>query len=67
MALLEKSYQLAAKYMPQGQPQGLPMGGVQQPTVEGKAPETVKNGKALINPRGAGYDFGCNHPFTADE
>lgn len=52
MALLEKSYQLAAKYMPQGQPQGLPMGGVQQPTVEGKAPETVKNGKALINPVG---------------
>lgn len=52
MALLEKSYQLAAKYMPQGQPQGSPMGGSQQPTVEGKAPEAVKNGKVVVNPVG---------------
>lgn len=52
LALLEKSYELAAKYMPSGQ-QGSPMGGGQQPTTtENKAPETVKNGKALINPVG---------------
>lgn len=52
LALLEKSYELAAKYMPSGQPQGSPMVENQQPTVEGKAPETVKSGKAVINPVG---------------
>lgn len=52
LALLEKSYELAAKYMPSGQ-QGSPMGGGQQSAAtEGKAPETVKNGKPLINPVG---------------
>ncbi len=52
LALLEKSYELAAKYMPSGQ-QGSPMGGGQQSaTTESKAPEMVKNGKSLINPVG---------------
>lgn len=53
LALLEKSYELAAKYMPQGQPQGSPMGEQQQPILTGdQAPETVKNGKVVINPVG---------------
>lgn len=49
LALMEKSYQLAAKYMPQNQ--GQPFTG--QPTVataiENKPTETYKNGKAQMN------------------
>lgn len=48
LALLEKSYQLAAKYMPQNQ--GQPFSG--QPTTvspEMKQPEAYKNGKAQVN------------------
>lgn len=53
LALLEKSYELAAKYMPSGG-QGQPMPG--QPTTNvtttptsGKQPEAYKNGKAQMN------------------
>ena len=49
LALLEKSYQLAAKYMPQNQ--GQPFTG--QPAVttatESKPTEAYKNGKAQVN------------------
>lgn len=48
IALMEKSYELAAKYMPSGQQPGSPTGGT--PTApESKAVETVRNGKAMIN------------------
>ncbi len=53
IALMEKSYELAAKYMPSGG-QGQPMPG--QPTTNvtttptsGKQPEAYKNGKAQMN------------------
>ena len=53
VALMEKSYELAAKYMPSGQQQGFPAGAGQQPiAAEGKATATVKNGKAMMNPVG---------------
>lgn len=51
LALLEKSYELAAKYMPSGQ--GSSPTTTPSATTDGeKAPATVKNGKALINPVG---------------
>lgn len=52
LALLEKSYQLAAKYMPQtqGQPmQGQPTTNVITTPTNGKQPEAYKNGKAQMN------------------
>lgn len=47
LALLEKSYQLAAKYMPQnqGQPGTTPIA-----SPETKQPEAYRNGKAQMNP-----------------
>lgn len=51
IALMEKSYQLAAKYMPQGQGQpmsGQPSNVTTAPTTT-KQPETYKNGKAQMN------------------
>lgn len=50
IALMEKSYELAAKYMPSGQNQGQPP--IVQPnisTTENKQVEAYKNGKAMIN------------------
>lgn len=53
LALLEKSYQLAAKYMPpsgQGQPMsGQPTTNVTTTPTNGKQPEAYKNGKAQMN------------------
>lgn len=53
LALLEKSYQLAAKYMPssgQGQPiPGQPTTNVTTTPTNGKQPEAYKNGKAQMN------------------
>lgn len=53
LALLEKSYQLAAKYMPQNQGQpftGQP--GVSPAVTDTQPTETYKNGKAQMNPVG---------------
>ena len=47
LVLLEKSYELAAKYMPSGQ-QGQPIA----PNTEVKPTETYKNGKAQMTPIG---------------
>lgn len=47
LALLEKSYQLAAKYMPQTQ--GQPTTNVTTTPTNGKQPEAYKNGKAQMN------------------
>ena len=54
LALLEKSYQLAAKYMPQNQGQPFTGQPGTSPTVsaENKQPEAYRNGKAQINPIG---------------
>lgn len=54
LALLEKSYQLAAKYMPQNQGQPFTGQPGTSPTVstETKQPEAYRNGKAQINPIG---------------
>lgn len=49
LVLLEKSYELAAKYMPSGQG-GSSMGGGQQAEADDNAPGSVKNGKALVTP-----------------
>lgn len=50
IALMEKSYELAAKYMPQGQNQGqLTIGQQNVSTTENKQVEAYKNGKAVIN------------------
>lgn len=53
LALLEKSYELAAKYMPssgQGQPMpGQPTTNVTTTPTNGKQPEAYKNGKAQMN------------------
>lgn len=53
LALLEKSYQLAAKYMPSGgqsQPMpGQPTTNVTTTPTNGKQPEAYKNGKAQMN------------------
>lgn len=51
LALMEKSYQLAAKYMPSGQ-QGQPPVGQSTITTDTKQPEAYKNGKAQMNPIG---------------
>lgn len=51
IALMEKSYQLAAKYMPQGQGQGLGQPTTGQPTATSPATsqgEAFKNGKAQM-------------------
>ena len=51
IALMEKSYELAAKYMPQGQNQGQNSFGAQSSTTanEPTKVEAYKNGKAMIN------------------
>lgn len=49
LVLLEKSYELAAKYMPSRQG-GSSMGGGQQAEADDNAPGSVKNGKALVTP-----------------
>lgn len=51
LALLEKSYQLAAKYMPQNQGQALPgqPAAVTSSAPEAKPTETYRNGKAQMN------------------
>lgn len=49
IALMEKSYELAAKYMPSGQQGQPPMGQPNVSTTENKEAETYKNGKAMIN------------------
>ena len=48
IALMEKSYELAAKYLPQGQ--GTPPGGGNMTATQ--PVETVKNGKAIMTPIG---------------
>ena len=67
LALLEKSYQLAAKYMPQNQ--GQPFTG--QPAVatatESKPTETYKNGKAQMNTVGQVHErivSGLSQPMS---
>lgn len=67
LALMEKSYQLAAKYMPQNQ--GQPFTG--QPTVttatESKPTETYKNGKAQMNTVGQVHErivSGLSQPMS---
>lgn len=53
LALMEKSYQLAAKYMPSGQqgqpPMGQPTTSTAVTTTDTKQPEAYKNGKAQMN------------------
>lgn len=51
LALLERSYQLAAKYMPQNQGQALPgqPAAVTSSAPEAKPTETYRNGKAQMN------------------
>ena len=67
LALMEKSYQLAAKYMPQNQ--GQPFTG--QPTVatatENKPAATYKNGKAQVNTVGQVHErivSGLSQPMS---
>lgn len=54
IALMEKSYELAAKYMPSGQNGAMPpaQSSIQTTTPETKPIETVRNGKAIIAPIG---------------
>lgn len=65
VALLEKSYELAAKYMPAGQG-----GTAQQPTAADKEEEdkkTVRNGKAVAQPVRAGRGACCIHAWATDD
>ena len=54
LALMEKSYQLAAKYMPQGQngenPYGNSSGGLSAEEMKNKITKTSQNGKTKITP-----------------
>lgn len=71
LALMEKSYELAAKYMPQGQNQGQPaMGQPTATTTESNPTDAYKNGKAMINSVGQVHSSvvsGLSQPISDSE
>lgn len=70
IALMEKSYELAAKYMPQGQNQSQNQGQPTATTTENKPTEAYKNGKGMINSVGQVHSSvvsGLSQPISDSE